>query len=250
MASGRLCTRPKNVLTFSLIEKCHVTNFQITFDGRSDNYNRMKRPPSDAYKTTKDNIIFPSGYKEKAQRDDLKIDIRINVDRTNIDDVKLFVQELKQSRGYKNNLDFYLGRIRGTCDSFTVEEFEYCQNEFNNFLNKEQKFLYPKKIWCNQFTLNSFCIGPSGELYKCENDFGRNERIIGDLSTGLYYNEYLENFMNQSIAERCKKCKILPICLGGCPNYRFHSTNNYLCSFTLNNIIRHVEEYVQYKKSN
>lgn len=230
-----------------LIEKCHVTNFQITFDGRSENYYRMKCPPLDAYKTTIDNIILLSQYIEKMIRDDLNVDIRINVDKTNIDDIEPFVHELKQNQGYKNNFRFYLGRIRGTCDSFTIEEFEHYQNDFSHFLKKEPYSFNPKKIWCNQFTLNSFCIGPFGELYKCENDFGRDERIIGDLSTGLYYNEYLENYMNQSIAERCKKCKILPLCLGGCPNYRFHSKGNYLCSMTLNNIIRRVEEYVQSK---
>lgn len=233
-----------------LIEKYKITNFQITFDGRCDNYHRMKRPPIDAYKTTKKNIILLSNYKEKVQREDLKIDIRINVDKTNIEDVKLFVQELKQSPGYKNNFNFYLGRIRGTCDSFNIEEFEHYQNEFDVFLKKEPKIFNPKKIWCNQFTLNSFCIGPSGELYKCENDFGRNERIIGDVATGLYYNEYLENYLNQTINEGCKNCKIFPICLGGCPNFRFHSKNKHLCSFTLNNIIRHVEEYVRLKKQN
>lgn len=232
----------------SIIEKCHVTNFQITFDGRSDNYHRMKRPPIDAYKTTKNNIILLSEYKEKSQKEDLKIDIRVNVDKTNIDDAKLFVQEVRQSQGYRNNLNFYLGRIRGMCDSFNIAEFEQYQNEFNSFLNKEPNFFNPKKIWCNQFTFNSFCVGPTGELYKCENDFGRDERVIGDLSTGLFYNKYLQNYMNQPIADRCKECSIFPICLGGCPNFRFHSKSNDLCGFTLNNIIRHVEEYVRLKR--
>lgn len=231
-----------------LVEECNVIDFQITFDGRRDNYNRMKCPPLNAYAITKQNILSLSRYKATTHNN-LNVSIRINVDNSNMSDARLFVEEIKQDNQYKNNFNFYLGRIRGTKNSLDISEFELCENEFDAFINRSRGALYPKKIWCNQYTFNSFCVGPQGELYKCEHDFGCKERVIGNLVNGLYFNEYLEKYMNQPIANCCKECKIFPICLGGCPNSKFHSNENHSCEFTLNNVVRHVEEYVHLKTS-
>lgn len=227
-----------------LIEECLVTDFQITFDGIENNYVRMKCPPTDAYERTKSNIFSLSEYISTTSYS-ISVNIRINTDKTNFDDAQLFTTEIKQNPRYKNNFRFYLGRIRGVATSFDVQEFECCENKFNDFMNKAPRFFNPKKIWCNQFTFNSFCIGPYGELYKCEHDFGCSERVIGDLKNGLYYNDYLNKYMNQSIANCCNECKIFPICLGGCPNYKFHSGSNHSCEYTLNNIIQQIEKYVR-----
>ena len=228
-----------------LVEQCLVSDYQITFDGRKANYIRMKRPPSNAYETTMQNMLSFSEYIASTDKK-VKVYIRINVDKTNVDDAKSFVEEIKQNSQYKNNLHFYLGRIRGTASSFDVQDFESHENAFDEYSYRDLRFYEPKKIWCNQFTFNSFCIGPHGELYKCEHDFGHEDRVIGDLINGLYFNDFLDKYINQPIAACCEECKIFPVCLGGCPNYKFHSVEQHSCEFTFNRVIQYAEYYVSH----
>jgi len=229
-----------------LTEKCLIDDYQITFDGRKDNYIRMKCPPINAYEKVKNNILSISNYIAESRRN-IKVHIRINVDSSNVDDAKPFVEEIKGDSLYKNNLMFYLGRIRGTDYSLDVCEFERYEDTFNEYIKKKTKFLEPRSIWCNQFSFNSFCIGPTGEIYKCEHDFERKGCVIGNITTGLYYNDFLEEYMNQPVADCCKECKIFPICLGGCPNYKYHSKQKHSCEYSHNRIIKSVEKYIKEK---
>ena len=80
--------------------------------------------------------------------------------------------------------------------------------------------------------MNSLCIGPKGELYKCEHDFGVDEKCIGSITEGIYFSDHFMQYMNQPLPQKCKECKIFPLCLGGCPNARSYSADNSSCEFT------------------
>lgn len=231
-----------------LIRLLKVYSLQITFDGQKHNYEKLKRPPKQAYEKAKDNILYLSEYiydtKQKVQ-----VNIRINVEKNNANDSELFYSEIKSNSRYKNNFNFYLGRLRSIvpCDDYlTLSEFEDLERRFNDVIKKQARLIIPKKIWCSQYSMSCLCIGPEGELYKCEHDFGVDERIIGNVLDGIEYPQFLLDYFNMPVDQACKECNIYPICLGGCPNARF--INKHHCEYTIKKIINNACNYINSQK--
>ena len=59
-------------------------------------------------------------------------------------------------------------------------------------------------------------IGPNGELYKCEHHVGRKDCVVGTCKDGRFYSDVEMNFVSGKVEDRCKMCKYLPLCFGGC----------------------------------
>ncbi len=78
------------------------------------------------------------------------------------------------------------------------------------------KLAYP----CMFRQLNSFSIDPQGNIYHCLEHLGVPENRIGNLVDGTISLTKLSKTMlgdNPFDDEDCVKCKIFPICGGGCP---------------------------------
>ncbi|MDU5925118.1 MAG: SPASM domain-containing protein, partial [Finegoldia magna] len=77
--------------------------------------------------------------------------------------------------------------------------------------------------FCGADAVNSLVINSNGDLYKCWSDIGFVDRKIGNINdnfsgnTSMYYDYML---YDPTEDEECKKCKLLPICMGGCPYQR------------------------------
>ena len=83
----------------------------------------------------------------------------------------------------------------------------------------------PKSNYCAADHYYSYVVDPLGKLYKCWSDIGISDRVVGDIADNIYTElnfERLNEFIlyNPTEDERCKSCKHLPICMGGCPYYR------------------------------
>lgn len=86
-------------------------------------------------------------------------------------------------------------------------------------MKKAKSFV--KTTSCASIRRNNYCIGPKGELYKCEHCIGEYESAIGNINEGEYHNESECSYMETLISgkrENCLKCEFLPLCLGGCAN--------------------------------
>ena len=84
---------------------------------------------------------------------------------------------------------------------------------------------YPslKSATCCADTLHASIVDAEGKVYKCWCDIGVEDGQEGDLLN--YYkpknNLYLEYMFNDATKDLlCSKCKLLPICMGGCPYKR------------------------------
>lgn len=231
VTNGSLLTKEKFE---DFIIKYRNSHFQITFDGTKKEYAKRKGVAENYYELAKNNLIELSKFLSDRNLD-YKIDVRLNADNNNLESLKCFVLEIKQSIDLKN-IKFHLGRLRGytSCsnDYFSLEEFWNATNEFDKFLNRRPKIEEPKPVWCGQYCVNCICIGPNGELYKCEHDFGKKEKIVGDIINGLYYNDFYCKYMNNPIPNKCKSCQLFPICLGGCPSIRYND-NKEDCEYIL-----------------
>lgn len=227
-------------ITEELINSCKVRAFQITFDGEVKLYCEKKGVRPEAYYRVKDNVFSLSKIVQDTG-ELCKINIRLNVDKDNLDSISNFLTEIKSDDRYIDNMNFYLGKIvqynSNNCSSFSLKEFEEVSLNFNSLLNRESKFPNPRHIWCKQHTMNCLCIGPMGEFYKCEHDFGDDSKCIGDVVNGITFSQYLLNFLFQNFNENCKACQLFPICLGGCPNIRL-DTDSKDCYLTMDTAIR------------
>lgn len=74
---------------------------------------------------------------------------------------------------------------------------------------------------------NSFIIGPSGEMYKCWNDFNSPEKIIGYIQDKKIKNPSLlcHYLYDTSIynTPKCKNCTLFPVCDGGCQWFKYQN---------------------------
>lgn len=79
---------------------------------------------------------------------------------------------------------------------------------------------------CSYHSQNTLIVHPSGSIYKCIGASGEGPFYIGNLETALQnLRAFHEEIRNRTVipfdnCEKCRVCKFLPICLGGC---RFHA---------------------------
>jgi uncharacterized protein len=117
--------------------------------------------------------------------------------------------------------------------------------------------IFPQST-CTACTLvqhNTYVIGPDGELYKCWNNVGEEDKVIGNVASfknwnmalvaeGMVSGNYLED-------ERCEKCFLFPVCDGGCPNVRMLNNRDGKrrdhCSYFKNNLEELLEIHYEQK---
>lgn len=103
---------------------------------------------------------------------------------------------------------------------------------------------------------NYITIGPSGEIYKCWNDVGNKQRIVGSLLNKTSINKSL--LMRYHTAgdpfedQRCLDCFHLPTCGGGCPYLRIKNEYEGMCIDTCcyikDNLSEFLELHLDYKR--
>ena len=76
------------------------------------------------------------------------------------------------------------------------------------------------------------CIGPNGELYKCEHSFGIDSMVTGDIWKGKYYNDAEFSYyttIDSPSKTKCHDCNHLPVCMGGCQHDHVIGFTNFDC---------------------
>lgn len=241
---------------FDYLFKSGQTKFvQITLDGSKEEYIKRKGTTAEAFYTVINNILNLSEYLYKNSIR-IKLNIRLNADNANYTNIKELVLELKADERFHDNIYFALERLReyGQCQALTnyctTNEFENLKYDFEDFIGKTVKFPEPKTVFCGQHCMNVFCIGVNGEIYKCEHDLGVAEHVIGNIKTGLTFNKYFLDFMDQPLPKKCFSCRILPVCMGGCPHRRFSHGGDIECDFTIENLVKSVKRFILNRPAN
>ena len=203
-------------------------NIQITLDGPREIHDKKRILING--KGTYDVIITNIKLLVKYNN---QVSIRINTDKTNwhlINDVLL---DLKTN----NLLDVspYLGHIlpyntndkliEETC--YTKEDFAKIEIEFSKLLKHYgfKNFIrHPRQRgnYCSADQVNSLVINYDGELYKCYSDIGDKTLSCGNLNNNNNSYSQITNTLkyinwNHNLSSKCISCKILPLCMGGCP---------------------------------
>lgn len=217
------------------VDVWNVKLFNVTIDGTEKEHNARKnylKSDLNGYQHTINCI-------QKLLNNDVEVFCRFNIDRNNegelthiLDDLKPFVE---------NELFyFFVSPLRGSNDH---SEF-FATTEYNELFYRTSKIMIDKgfKNSVNTFVppvalglclaknKNAFVIGPTGALYRCDLDDFIPENETGNVGDGLLKNDAYNKFINWELDEKCKKCKYLPICQGGCPTEKMQeSLSNSQC---------------------
>ena len=225
ITNGYLLSR--DVILF--LKDVGVSFIQITLDGVKENHNKTRMLLSgrrQTYDTIISNIesIF-------SLHPECRVSVRVNINKENIGDFSILYQQLNERW---NNKDVYIypGFIReDTKDGLSLcsrcivpnEHIEYYLSLKEQGVNVD---LFPRHCnsrGCIINTLNSYIIGPDGEVYKCWNDVSNKDKIIGNIGDdeGLLFKYACDCSPFED--KRCEDCSVFPICQGGCGWYRFRN---------------------------
>ncbi len=212
------------------LKEFKVEFVQITLDGLPETHNKKRKLKSNSHEPTFDcivnNIIL-------AKNKGLRIAVRVNVDKETQSELEPLL-ELMVEKGIGQEL--HLGHVCADTDSSKGFCSKCLDNkEFAQVAVNFERLLFAKKIStnypvpvrtkCGADYLYSFVIDADGDIYKCWNDIGIKETRIGNISEIECF-EQLAQIPNQNYTkymtwspfsfEKCRACKILPICQGGC----------------------------------
>jgi len=209
-----------------------ITSAQITIDGTPEVHNR--RRPLVNGKGSFEKII----ENIKEVMDIIQITIRINVDGHNKEHVFDLIKFL-----YEENLIPKVKPYVARVESYSEE----CRSSEGGFLTSQQFASFQKDLqyrckghgipwlsnssprlnacgFCMVDNINAFVIEPSGRILKCWAEAGNNK---GTEIAHLLKEDTWDRFTVSPLQKRdpfddqeCCDCRILPLCMGGCPRTR------------------------------
>ena len=174
------------------IEK-KLKNVQITIDGLEENHNRTRitKNGKSSYR-----IILSNLDKALEILPDCHFSVRVNIGLNNRADYPILYRELREKYKDKTNFSIYF--------SF-VEDYSMCGGascldskkriDFLRYLQDVHHIaeeVYPKhrQCLCTATSINSFVIAPNGDLYKCWNEIGRKDYIVGNIKNKKMISNY------------------------------------------------------------
>jgi uncharacterized protein len=204
---------------------------QITVDGTeaTHNANRIHKSGVPTYWKIIENIDMITD-----EMPDCRVGVRVNIHNANKWDYPNIHNELSERWKGKNCVVYPAFVIPQTgCKVSCLSSSE--KMNFYTELYRKYNFkglnLKPdiQLGTCSAIYENSYIIDPGGFLFKCWADFGLEDRKTGHVSTGMtnwkFVSEYMVN-SDKFVDEKCLKCRIFPVCEGGCN--RFRVEKNYL----------------------
>ncbi len=255
ITNGTLLTKE----TAEKLKTVKVRSAQITLDGNRATHDarRPYRGGKGSFDTIVERLEECAGI--------LPISLRINVDQGNVAKALSFYKWLQDQEWFDNKtMSAYFGYIRKYTSScrcsqdecllpgdFWKREHELQQHIVENGIAEPN---YPDiSSGCGATRINSYVIGPKGELYKCWNHLGDTTQVVGNIDAPVelspLYQRYLtEGFENDP---ECRECRFLPICMGGCVDMRIKALRGDLaqkdCSRWKYYLKNQLKLYYQYK---
>lgn len=215
------------------LKDLNIKNIQVTLDGCKETHNirRFHKTDIDSFSKIIDNLrLIPQLYPE------LKVNIRVNLDKNNENEFFKLLDYLKTEIKHKY-LNIYPAFVADydSCQATTCELLNRKEQSIFAIENMDnfafEKLYYPstKTGECIARSVNSFVIGPNGEFYKCWCDVGKKEKEFGDIFDGIKnYDLYTKYLMSEDELDdaKCKECTFSPICSGGCVYRRLNLKGN------------------------
>jgi len=191
------------------------------------------------------------------------INIRVNLDKNNTDDYEKLYKYIK-SIFPSPQINLVPAFVQSYTESCNKCDILNNKDKSLFYINLHKKgnvkiYSYPRLMasGCTATNINAYVVGPQGELYKCWNDVGAEEKIIGYINNDTIPNPevLLEYMAGPSMFDdsECKDCNVSPICSGGCQWQRLANLKEKdrydLCSIGKNHLIEFLEMHYENKKN-
>lgn len=207
----------------AIVKDYRISSIQITLDGQG--YNHITRKgfidKSITYQRILNNIALLT-------KKNVHVNVRINVDRVNIDDCLAIFDDLANLDANFDNLWPYVAPLYSYQNNPNPDCFE--PSELDMVFAKVYKKMIDTgfiqtvnglpmnftSATCCAKMLNNFVISPDGSVSKCEHMLDLPEEVIGHVSTGICFNSAMTQWTDPNVPEKCRACSYLPICQTGC----------------------------------
>lgn len=250
-------------------QEWNVSRVQITLDGLHDDYNRIKNYTlniPDPFEQIMENI-------ELSISSGISVHLRVNYKSTDYSKVKETMEYLNDRFGYYKHLYLYgapldLPQIKGYSD-FDEKEGDIFLRVLddslkNGYENDELNFaslkvsedynpalgelmLAPFPANCFMVNKDRYVIDDAGLLYKCQKHLGKPQFSCGNVKDGPIKNDVYFHYVTEKLHdERCKECRMLPICQGGCNANRLLYGHKFACPPAKSIIEKLVLKYFHY----
>ncbi len=232
-----------------ILKSLNIQRAQVTIDGPPEIHNARRRlsDGGDTFFVILNNIERAINY--------IEITIRINVDKTNMIHANAILDHL-ENRGILNKVNLYLApvdNVNSSCNApncykdfeFALEEIKFIEN---NHKRKNGIVSLPgyNPYICGAVSSSSFVIGPLGDIYKCWDQIGYSENSIGnvlDEEISMFNSNHMKWLGYETLYySSCRECKVLPVCMSGCP-YKNLVTNVQSCDSIRYNAKSMIEIY-------
>lgn len=230
-------------------EKCHFLKehnldlIQITIDGREvihDN-SRIHKSGKPTYHTILENVERVFRIMPECQ-----VVIRVNVHAQNKEDFPMLYKELSERWKGQNFMIQMTYAGNDGDDSCKVEcfpereRYAYLHQLYKEYGIKDEFLsIKPQKGGCTASCINTFVIGPWGEIYKCWVDVGKKDKVVGNIHSDLADSYLVPVYTvdcNMFDDPKCQACTFAPMCDGGCILRRYNEKYNDMpydfCAFT------------------
>ena len=239
-----------------------IGTIQVTLDGPPEIHN--KRRPLVGGGETFDKII----ENLKNAPWEVEILIKINIDKENFDKASKVLDYLET---LKNRENLYISfnivdPSSPICapyiyQSFAEKEFAKIEINLSRAAVKRgfkllRRLVTLNQTLCHAAEFNNFIVDPEGRLFKCYLESSDQSNAIGflDKNGDIKITNHLKllEWISWDVTEdlKCKKCEILPICMGGC---RYRRERKVLgegegCTFWKYNLKEACGLFYQWKK--
>lgn len=239
------------------LQDLSISSVQITIDGLASFHDsrRCLKSGKPTFEQIVKNIDFlQTHYPSIAVR------VRVNVDKTNMEDFLGLYKFLKDKR-YPNltiNLAFVkdMTGCHNCNSSFDTEEQAQIAKTLLQKYGLDFSMVYPlsDRYECAIRNKNALVIGPEGELYKCWNDVGNQDKVVGTIDGKITNERLLLRYLigaDPFESPKCQKCFLLPVCGGGCPYSRiqneYEGTDISTCLFMKKHLKDFLLAHANYK---
>lgn len=238
VTNGYLLSR----VTAERLKKAGISEVQVTLDGDRETHN-ARRPLADG-RGTFDQIVHNISECHNL----LEMQVRINVDRSNARSA-LGALDALAAQGVQSKAGVYFGHVKqyteacGDIASSCLSDREF--SEIDLALRREAlrrgfaSFPYPNLRLagaCSADKDTAHVIAPDGLLFKCwaEASLGTSTSVGSLLRPARTpaEEENLQRYLSwdPTATEACQQCRLLPICMGGCPHERIRRPSELSCS--------------------
>ncbi|MGD2091163.1 MAG: radical SAM protein [Candidatus Aminicenantes bacterium] len=245
------------------LKELNIASAQVTVDGPPEVHDKRRKLNNGkgTFVRILENI--------KAAMDILKIQIRINIDKENVETVEELYKIFKEY-GFIDRVPFYFGHVEALTHACTdVSTLCLSTKEYSAIVidllkkSKEKGLLsyrYPSLShfgFCSADKFNAYVVAPSGLLYKCWNEIS----FTKEYSVGSVFEENLSpqqinnltKYLNWDPFEnkKCVKCKLFPVCVGGCPYNAINNRKSENCidfKYNLNEMLRFKYDEIKMKQ--